>query len=97
MALHAEATETFTTRELSNAVTLALNGYTDPEGFIRLEVLHPDGSEWEGYCGKSAAVFTGDSVRENVAWDGGSCTQLPEGVFCLRVTFNRADLYALYW
>jgi len=97
VALHANERAVVTTKQFTNADRLAINACTAAGGSIRIEVLDAGGGDMPGYCGANAARFEGDSTRADVAWQDGGLRKLPDGVFRLRITLQKADLYALYW
>lgn len=86
-----------TTKLLRHSRRLALNARTEPDGFVRVEVLDPAGRELPPYCRGNAAVFKGDSVSHRLKWAHGQHPNMPNGPVRLRITICRADLFALEW
>ena len=87
----------FITKVLSSTRSMAINAKTEPQGFVKVEVLNSNGEPLAAYSGANAAVFTGDSVRSNIFWSGGSLTRPPTYPYRLKVTVSDAQLFGLYW
>ncbi|QHI68389.1 hypothetical protein [Tichowtungia aerotolerans] len=83
------------TKPLLSAGGLAVNAETKPDGFLMVEVLDSDGNEIEEYSGRNAAVFKGDDVNASLAWSNGIIRELPVGPFKLRITLEKAEVFAL--
>ena len=87
----------FLTKVLSGGRSLSLNARTSPEGSIRVEVSTGTAKLMTGYSGENAAVFTGDSIDYPLTWSNGKIKELPAHPVRLRITIDRADLFALNW
>jgi len=85
------------TKALAAGKTLSINADTGREGMITVEVLSADGEPLAAYCGKNAAVFTGDATAAPLSWRRGAVRELPGSPIRLRITIDRADLFSLNW
>jgi hypothetical protein len=85
---------TLVTKLLDTGGRLSLNAQTAASGSIVVEVLDADGKPLPDYSGIKAARFTGNAIDARLTW-GSSATALPAGPLRLRLTLDRADLYAL--
>jgi hypothetical protein len=83
------------TKVLKPGPGLTINAKTAPGGFIQVEVLDAKGNDFVGYAGDNAASFQGDSIASPLVWSGGRLRNLPDEPVRLRLTLDRADLYAL--
>jgi len=86
---------TFLTKPLKTAGTLAINARVRPRGSMHIEVLTEGGKPIPAYSGANAAIFTGDSTGQRVAWQGGKRAQLPRSAIRLRIHMRKAELFAL--
>ncbi|MBN2456648.1 MAG: hypothetical protein JXB29_08975 [Sedimentisphaerales bacterium] len=87
----------FTTRILQAGDSLSVNAETYKQGYIKVEVLDDSGNTLDDYCGKNAAIFTGDSVNGTLTWKKGVVKTLPKQPIRLKVTIKNTDLYSLNW
>lgn len=83
------------TKPLRSDGGLAVNAKTELDGFLMVEVLDSAGNELEEYSGRNAAVFKGDDVSASLSWSDGRISELPSGLFKLRVTLEKAEIFAL--
>ena len=74
---------------------LNLNADTGIGGEIRIEVLNADGTPIESYCGANAALYKGDGTDAMIKWSKGTMSVLPEVPFRLRISMEKAEIYAL--
>jgi hypothetical protein len=83
------------TKPLLSDGGLAVNAITEPDGFVMIEVLDPDGNPLPAYSGRNAAVFKGDAVGQVLAWSNGDIQQLPSELFKLKITLEKSEIFAL--
>ena len=74
---------------------LRINAKTEPDGFVTVELLDPNGNELPAYSRRNAASFTGDDVDAPLSWSGGSLRTLPNTPFKLRITLEKSELFTL--
>ena len=87
----------FVSKALHAGDELSINAFTQENGYITIEVLDSEGTEWVDYCGENAAGFTGDSTDRQLLWKQSSVGKIPKSPIRLRITMKNADLYALTW
>ena len=60
-----------------------------------LYVLNPDGTPIDSYCGVNSALYKGDGTDAMMKWSKGAISVLPEVPFRLRISMEKAEIYAL--
>ena len=83
------------TKVLTASDAVTLNARTAEGGSIRVEVLDASDTPLPAYAGDQAAVFTGDATEGRLTWSGGTLAKLPDQPLRLRITLDRAELFAL--
>lgn len=74
---------------------LELNAATSAGGYIRLEVCDEKGNPVSGFSFKEMKPFWGDKICWEPEWQGKKFSDLPAGIFRLRIKMKECDLYSI--
>ena len=71
---------------------LFINARCQPGGYVEVEATDPWDNVWPGFARESCRTFSGDGVRHQVSWEGGSIATL-KGALKFRFHLRHAELY----
>lgn len=76
---------------------LFVNAEVKPGGYVKAEIIAPDGKACVGYDLQNCVPVTGDSLRMPLAWKGKTARRVPGSQNCrFRFVLKRARLYS-FW
>ena len=74
---------------------LVINFSTSAAGYIKVEILDPEGNELEGFELENAEEVIGNEIKKTVTWKGNpDLEKLNDSVVRLRFVMKDADLYS---
>jgi hypothetical protein len=83
--------------KLNSKSKVTINALTQNAGIIKVEVTDMSGNGIDGYSGDDATIFQGNSTCQPLFWNKGLIKEIVLSEFRLKITLDRAEIFALNW